>query len=187
MLILLGVIVVLVVFIIGFVLGVGNGQKSALKSKATTFDQTREYLTPVNEFIERELFSEIHRKTHDGKGESVNGGNNIVRLLTNVETFTALITHVVTYSVVNMSPNLKNAFYRLYNADTKEHTLENYISQYCVLRLRLLVIDALQVLNTTPEGGKREESANQLQMSIEVTTQKLFGTIPFTQDVAKPK
>jgi hypothetical protein len=86
-----------------------------------------------------------------------------------------------------MSPNLKNAFYRLYNADPKEHTLENYISQYCVLRLRLLVIDALQVLNTTPEGGKREESANQLQMSIEVTTQKLFGTLPFTQDVAKPK
>ncbi len=178
MLILLGIISILAAFIIGFIVGVGKGAKEALKSKSTTFDQTRDYLKPINEFIERELFNEIHRRTHDGKGESINGGSALIRLLTNSESFTTLITHVVTYSIVNMSHNLKNSFYRLYNDKPEERTIENYISQYCVLRLRLLVIDALQVLNTTPEGGKREESANQLMMSIEVTTQKLFGTMP---------
>lgn len=178
MLILLGVLAVLTAFIVGYVLGVGSGVKNALKSKVTTFDQTRDYLTPINTFIERELFNEIHRKTHDGKGESVNGGNAVIKLLTNSESFTALISHVVIFSVVNMSQNLKNSFYRIYNDDPKEQTINNYITQYCILRLRLLVIEALQVLNTNSEGGKREESANRFMMNIEVITQKLYGTIP---------
>ena len=171
--IILSFVGLLIGLIAGYILGSGSGVKSALKSNASTYDQSMNYLKPINEFIEREFLLEIHRRARDGRGDVTNGRTAIVDLLTNSDKFVGLLTAVTTIVTTNMSKNLKNAFYRLYTKDDEDTTLMRYINQWCLLRSRELAVSASQILNVP--AGKRDDAASVLALSLEAEVHNIMG------------
>lgn len=167
------IVLVVLALGVGFLCGVNNGTKNAIKSKATTYDQTLKYLEPINEFIERTLYLELHRRIHDGKSDSLNGRIALVRMLSTTEETTALMSHIVAIVSLTISRNLKNAFYRLYSDNEIEKTLEMYIINYCMIRLRTIVTEAMFVMQSSA-GENRESAATALYLKIEAETQQVI-------------
>lgn len=194
MLILLGVFFGISALMGVYVLGYRMGSNDAQNASKTTYDQTLDYLSPVNEFIDRIIVSEIHRR-HGGYRKPDNGQVFLAWLVSDAERLSEFFTSIVALSIGSMSKNLKNSFYRVYFNDRDKKTgksTHEFLSGYIFTRVTLYIREQTtkMVLQTGGDSSNKDLERNYM-LGLEAELQKHFGygkgfvTLPKTPETKK--
>ncbi len=166
MLYLLGGTSIVVLLIVVYVLSYRSGISASINDSKTTYDATLDYITPVNEFIDRIITTEIHRlKSSYDRPE--NGQVFFSDLVNDRTKYHALLIKVSLLVTSYMSKNLKNAFYRLYNRravqsmDPKDRVSNSYgedflLSEYTIQRCIIYINDKVTTSIIKLESFKKE-------------------------------
>lgn len=124
----------------------------------TTFDATLDYLTPVNNFIEREFYFAVDRRINSLLADTESRVRYFLQSLRENKEISEFISEIMLNVSLRMSKNLKNSFFRVYAKATTvsdkndpqiDDNLSHYISRYVMTLIREIVVNSAQEINSS--------------------------------------
>jgi hypothetical protein len=172
--------------------------KNKKPDKKTIYDAQQNYMQVFHSFLSREYDFEIHARlgniSHTVDSDSLDPSTSAIRLITEMKSLRDNMTGITINILSKMSPEIKKAFYRVYNDDENNDNITEYITRYVFFRIRALTTDistALQVQQSAiSEGGETAQYAQNSKPAQEAVLQqefKIFENLGITTETKSVK